>query len=121
MFWNKVCLLYTSISTAVVDEDNIVFNEHLPDNETGVVADDNNGEIVTHLIVTNNTKGDWTINDVDRFYDIIMWNNPVDYCYGIMVKGENLSSHYIKKDNIMNLIKNELCICKIRLLFDDGG
>ena len=50
-----------------------------------------------------------------------MWNNPVDYCYGIIVKGGNLSSHYIKTDNVMNLIKNEWCMSNVRLIFDDGG
>ena len=35
------------IIRAAVNDDNVVYNEHLPDNETGVVADDNNGEIVT--------------------------------------------------------------------------
>ena len=47
--------------------------------------------------MTNDTKGDWTIPKVDKFYDLIMWNNPVDYYYGTMVTDENLSSYYIKE------------------------
>ena len=70
--------------------------------------------------MTNYTKGDWTIPNVDKFYDIVMWSNPAEYYYGIMDK-INLNSYYITKDDIMYLIKNELCIRKIRLLFDDGG
>ena len=82
------------ISTAANDDN--VDNEYLPCDENGVVADDNNDEIITYLIVTNNMKGDMTIPNVDKFYDIIMWNNPVHYYYGIMVTDENLNSHYIK-------------------------
>ena len=72
-------------------------------------------------MMTKNTKGDWTINDGDRFYDLIICNNPINYYYGIMVKDENMNSHYVIKDNIMNLIKNELCMNNVRLIFDDGG
>ena len=56
----------------------------------------------------------------DRLYDVIIWNNPVDY-YGIVEKYENLNSRYIGRNNIMYLIKNELCRRKTRLLSDDGG
>ena len=55
-------------------------------------------------MMTKNTKGDWTIPNVDRFYDEIIWSNPVDYY-----------------DSIMDLIKNELYRYNIRLIFDDGG
>ena len=65
----------------------------------------------------DHTKGDLTILDGDKLYDVILWNNPVD----IVEKYENLNSHYIDRDNIMYLIINELCRRKPRLLFHDGG
>ena len=34
---------------------------------------------------------------------------------------EEANSCYIDGSNKMYLIKNKLCICKTRLLFDDGG
>ena len=97
------------ISTAVVDENNIDDNKHLPDNEINVAEGDDNGEMVTYLIVTNHTKSDWTINDGNRFYDLIMCNNPINYYYGIMVKDENMNSHYIIKDNIC-LLYTSRCV-----------
>ena len=71
--------------------------------------------------MTNNTKGDLTIPNVDKLYDVIMWNNPVDYYYGIVKESENSNSHYIERGNIMNLIKNEMYLYNVRLIFDDGG
>ena len=72
-------------------------NKHLPGDRIGVlVADDDYVEMITYLTVKNHTKGDWTINDVDRFYDIIIWSNPVDYYDGIMNKTDlNLSLIHI--------------------------
>ena len=98
-------------------------NKHLPSDETGTVVDDeNNGEMVTYLIMTKNTKGELTINDADRFYDrIIMGDNPINYYYGIMDKVD-LNGHYAKKDNIIMYVnKTEMCKSTIRLIFYDGG
>ena len=47
-------------------------------------------------------------------------DNPVNY-NDIVEKYEHLNSHYIDRDNIMYLIKNDLCRRKTRLLFDVGG
>ena len=58
-----------------------------------------------------------TILGGDKLFDVIIWNNPVD----IVEEYENINSHYIDRDNIMYLIKNDLCRRKTRLLFDDGG
>ena len=70
--------------------------------------------------MTNNTKGEWTKNtNVDKFYEIIRWNNPIDY-YGIM-NNTDLKGPYIKNENIMYVNKNEKYYVKIRLIFDDGG
>ena len=49
-----------------------------------------------------------------------MWNNPVNYYYVIKDKAD-LNGYYIKKDNIINVNKNELCMFNIRLIFDYGG
>ena len=69
----------------------------------------------------NNTKGDLTVPNVDKFYDdIVMRSNPVEYYYGIIDKTD-LNSYYIKKDNIMYVNKTEMCNVGIRLIFDDGG
>ena len=38
------------VMSTVANDDNVVYNEHLPDNETGVVDDENNGEIITYCI-----------------------------------------------------------------------
>ena len=108
------------VISAAIDDDNVEDIVYLPYDETGIAADDNNNdEIITYLIVTNNTKGDLTIPDVDMICDVIIWNNPIDY-YGIMDK-TSLNGHYIKKGNIMNLIKNEMYLYNLRLIFDDGG
>ena len=60
--------------TSAVNDDNVDI-EHLPGDKTSAVAgDENNDEVITYLIVTNNTKGDLTIPKVDLIYEIIMWN-----------------------------------------------
>ena len=68
-------------------------------------------------MVTDHTKGDMTILDGDTLYDIIIWNNPVS----IVESYEKLNIHYVDGNNIMYLLKNDLCRPKIRVLFDDGG
>ena len=77
----------------------------LPSNETGAANDDD--DIVTYLVVTNNPKGELTVYDVDKVYDVIIWNNPVGY-YNIVVEYESLNDDYIDRCNIMNLNKNEM-------------
>ena len=99
------------------NDDKVDHVDYLPGDVTGIAADDNNDEIIIDLIVRNHTQGDLTILDGDKLYDVIIWNNPVD----ILEKYDNLSSLYIVGDNIVNLIKNELCRHKTRLLYDDGG
>ena len=41
--------------------------KNLPCDVIGVVVDDDDDEIITYLVVTKNTKGELTMNDVDRF------------------------------------------------------
>ena len=86
-----------------------------------LVVDDYNDELITDLMA-DNTKGDGTKNTkVDMICDrIIIWNNPINYFYGLMDE-TNLKGHYIKKCNIMSVINNEKCYVNIRLIFDDGG
>ena len=110
------------VISTVANDDYIDDNKHLPGDKIGVIVadDDNNGEIITYLVMTNNTKGDLTIPKVDLIYEIIMWNNPVNYYYGI-VNNTDLDGHYIKEGNIMDFIKNEWYLHNVRLIFDDGG
>ena len=114
----NICLPCDVMFRAAADDgDN---NKHLPGDETGVAAGESNDELITYLRVTKYTKGELTMNDVDRFYDdIIICNNFIDYYYSIMNK-TNLHGYYINSNNIMNLIKKELYSSKIRLIFDDG-
>ena len=77
---------------------------------------ENNDELITDLMVSNNTKGDWITNYGDRFYDAIISNNPINYRDGIMDK-KDLNGYYIKKDNIIHVNKNEKCWNNIRLNF----
>ena len=92
----------------------------LPYNETEVTgAVDDDDDIVTYLIVTNNTMGDLTVNNIDEVYDVILWSNSVGY-YGIVDKA-NLNGHYIERENIVELNKNEMFMYSIRLIYDDGG
>ena len=49
-----------------------------------------------------------------------MWDNPVNYYVGITKQFKIVKGYYNNKNKI-NLLKNELCYIKKRLLFDDGG
>ena len=71
--------------------------------------------------MTNDTKGNWTIPNVDMTYDIIMWRNPADYYDGTVEEFVKLNSDYIGRANIINLNKNEMYLYNVRLIFDDGG
>ena len=106
---------------AVVNDDNAGYNKHLPGDKIGVlVAEDDYGdEMITYLITTKNTKGELTIPNVDKFYDVVMWSSPVEYYYGVVEQIEKLNS-YLDSNDIMNSRKNELCMSNIRLIFDDG-
>ena len=95
-------------------------DRHLPCDVIDVVVDDYDHEIITYLVMTKNTKGDWTKNtNVDKFYEIIMWNDPVS-SYGIMDK-TNLMSYYINSNNMVNVNQTEMCYGNVRLNFDNGG
>ena len=85
-------------------DDTTVDNKHLPCDVIDIV-DEYDDEIITCLVMTNNTKGDWTkITNIDKFYDLTIRSNPVN-CYGIM-KNTDLKEHYIQKGNIMYVNKN---------------
>ena len=101
-------------------DDKIDDIDYLLCDETGTAVDNNNDETVIDIIMTDHTKGDWTILGDNKLYDIIIWNNPVN-CNGIVEEYKNLNNLYIDRNDIMNLIKNELCRCKTRLLYDYGG
>ena len=55
------------------------YSKYLPYNKTEVVGGKENNDLANYLIMTNYTEGDWTIPNVDKFYDIIMWSNPAEY------------------------------------------
>ena len=72
--------------------------------------------------MTINNKGDLTKHtNADRFYEPIIWSKTGGYYSGVMEQFEKWKDYYITGNNIMYLMKNELCIRKTRLLFDDGG
>ena len=66
-------------------------------------------EKINYLILNKNTYGDKTkINDVDRFYDLIItWDNPVNYYVGSMEQLEILENHYIKNNNELSVSKDD--------------
>ena len=98
-------------------DDTTVDDEQLPYDVNDIVDEYDD---ITYLSLTNNIKGDWTkITNVDKVYEIIIRNNPIDY-YGIM-KNTELTGHYIKNNNVMRVNKDENYYVKIRWIYDDGG
>ena len=98
------------------------YSEILPDVEAEVVAevDDNVDELLTYLIMTDNTKGDRTIPDRDKLYDMVIWNDHINY-KDMVEEYDNINNYYIDNNNIMYSIINDLYRLKIKWLFDDGG
>ena len=47
--------------------------------------------------MTDHTKGDWTILNNNKLYDLITWNNPV----AIVEEYKSLDNLYINKNDIM--------------------
>ena len=73
---NNRDLHYVVANVDYIEVDN---NKHLPFEKISVLvtADDYSDENINHLIVTNDTKRDLTIPNVDTAYDkIIMGDNP---------------------------------------------
>ena len=82
--------------------------EILPCIDIGAVDDVIKDDNMNYRSVTDNTKGDRTIPDHDKLYELLE-----NY--------EKLNNLYIYDTNIRDSIINDLCRYKIRLLFDDGG
>ena len=61
------------VGTANDKSDNI---DYLLYDETDTAVDNDNNETVIDIIMTDHTKGDWTILGDNRLYDLITWNNP---------------------------------------------
>ena len=76
--------------------------------------------IIMTLYGTDNTKGDRTIIDHDKLYEIMIWSDHIDY-NGIVERYKKLNKYYIDSTNIIYSIINDLYRPKIRLLYDDGG
>ena len=112
------------ISTAVVDKnDDNKDNKHLPYGLTGVVVDNydgDNNDFITYLVGTDDTKGDRTILNRDKLYEIMIWSDHIDY-NSIVKNYKKLNNRYIENHNIRYSIKNDLYRPKIGWLFDDGG
>ena len=70
--------------------------------------------------MTNDTKGDRTIPYDDMLHDKLIWNKPIN-SNDIVERYKKLNKYYIDNNNIIYLIKNDVCRSKTRLLFDDGG
>ena len=84
-------------------------SKYLPCIETEVVGDDvDNTDNITYLNMTNYTKGNRTIPDPDKLYEIVE-----NY--------KKLNSLYIYNNNIRYLIQDKLYRPNIQLLFDEGG
>ena len=96
--------------------------EHLPCSETEVVAevDDKVDELLTYLTLTENTKGEITLPDVDRNFEIMVCNN-ICIINSIDIMEQSNNDDYYNYNSHMYSIVNEWCSHKIRLLYDDGG
>ena len=88
-----------------------------------LVADDNDQEMTKYLMVmNNNNKVEWSKDtDVDRFYELIVGNDFVKYYFDTTDTIDVNSYNNNNNNNKINIIKNELCCNKIRLIYDDGG
>ena len=88
----------------------MVYNyiEILPCIDIGAVDDVIKDDNMTYRSATDNTKGDRTIRNHDKLYEIVE-----NY--------KKLNCLYIYDTNIRDSIINNVCRPKIRLLFDDGG
>ena len=96
-------------------DDTTVDDEHLPCIVMDIVDEDDD---ITYLMLTKNTKRDWTkITNVDGFYELIGGNNVVKY-YADIING---NGHYNNHYNVMRVSKDENCYVKVRLIYDDGG
>ena len=99
------------------------YNKYLPWVEADIAAvgdDVDKDDFVTYLIVTDYTKGDMTILDRDKLYEIVIWNKHINL-NSIVEIYEELDKYYIDSNNIRHSILNHIYSCKVRLLFDDGG
>ena len=99
------------------------YSEYVPWFEADVaeVGDDViNDDFITYLVGTDNTKGDRTIIDRDKLYEIMIWSDHIDY-NSIVETYKKLNEYYIDSTNILYSIINNLYRPKIRWLFDDGG
>lgn len=74
--------------------------------------------MTTYLMLTKNTKRDWTkITNVDGFYELIGGNNVVKYYADII----NDNGYYNNNYNVMRVIKDDNCYVKVRRIYNDGG
>ena len=121
IFKNLPCEVISTVENDDYFDD--IENKHLPGDKIGVLVADvgYDKEIITYLMgITKNTNGDGTkLTNVDKVYEIIKRNNPINY-NGIM-NDINLMGYYSNNKNVMYVDKNDLCYKYIRYLYDDGG
>ena len=94
------------------------YSEYLPyvEMDVATVVDDH----VTYQTLTENTKGEIIIPNVDWNFEIIVCKNICSH-YIETIKKSNDDDCYIYNNKNVSVIVNEWCSRKIRLLFDDGG
>ena len=96
------------------------YSEYLPYVGTDV-ATVVNKELLTYLVITENTKGEIIIPNVDRNFERMVCDNIcIISNIDIMEKSNNGDCYNYNNKNVSVMV-NEWCSRKIRLLFDDGG
>ena len=96
-----MCIRDRSEIAIIVDGDNND-NNYLPWEVMGVVVDnhdDDSNDLITYMIMTDNTEVDRTIPDCDMVYDKLIWNTLIN-TNEIVEKYKNGDKYY--NDNINN-------------------
>ena len=93
-----------------------VDDKHLPCEVMDIVDEYDD---ITYMGITNDTKGEFTMPNVDRNFELIVGNKGYNY-YIDTIEEKSNDDYYNYNSNIY-VIVNEWCSRKVRLLFDDGG
>ena len=111
---------YTEVRERVSRERINNYSEYLPYVETDV-ATVVNDELLTCLVVKENTEGEITIPNVDRNFERMVCDNIcIISSNNIMEKSNNDDCYNCNNKNVSVMV-NDWCSRKIRLLYDDGG
>ena len=86
-----------------------------------IIVEEYKDSNTTYLMLINNTNGDWTvITYVDKFYEILIGNNPIN-CNGLINDIELMDYYYNNNNNKLSVCNNDACYKYIRYIYDDGG